>query len=177
METGTKLVDIYPGFSDDTTHCVIEKALFFPSSTSPGNLFSEYFETSIQSLPLCKKEIKTKVMNTLSYILYLLITYIITVHVGLIFYRNGKLFILNLLHGDERLTNFINRVLLVGYYLLNLGYVAISLNGWTPVHNLTEVITTVLTKTGSIMCILALIHYFNMAAILFLSRKHHTANN
>ena len=73
-------------------------------------------------------------MNTLSYILYIAITYIITVHVGLIFYRNGKVFILNLLHGDERLTNFINRVLLVGYYLLNLGYVAVSIQSWQPLQ-------------------------------------------
>lgn len=116
-------------------------------------------------------------MNTLSYILYLLITYIITVHVGLLFYRNGKLFILNLLHGDERLTNFINRVLLVGYYLLNLGYVAITLQELDWVDTWTGLFISVFTRTGKIMFILAVIHYFNMAAILYLSRKHHTANN
>ncbi|WP_089909142.1 hypothetical protein [Chitinophaga rupis] len=59
-------------------------------------------------------------MNTLAYIIYLLITYLVTVRVGFIFYRNGRLFILNLLRQDAALTDFINKILLVGYYLLNL---------------------------------------------------------
>jgi hypothetical protein len=116
-------------------------------------------------------------MNTLAYIIYLLITYIITVHVGLLFYRNGKVFILSLLEGDERLTNFINRVLLVGYYLMNLGYVALSLQLWKTLNNWAEVLTSICTMTGKIMIMLAVMHYFNMAAILFISRKHHHANN
>jgi hypothetical protein len=115
-------------------------------------------------------------MNTLSYLLYIAITYIITVHVGLVFYRNGKVFILNLLHGDERLTHFINRVLLVGYYLLNLGYVAISIQSWPLIENATEVLTSVCTRTGVIILILGVIHFINMAAIYLISRKHN-ANN
>ena len=116
-------------------------------------------------------------MNTLAYILYLLITYIITVHVGLRFYRNGKVFILALLQGDERLTNFINRVLLVGYYLLNLGYVALSISLWRTLHSWEEVLTSVGIMTGKIMIMLAVMHYVNMAAILLISRNHHSANN
>ena len=116
-------------------------------------------------------------MNTLTYIIYLLITYIITVHVGLRFYRNGKVFILSLLEGDERLTNFINRVLLTGYYLLNLGYVALSINCWKTIYSWEQVFVSIGIMTGKIMVMLAVMHYFNMAAILFISRKHHAANN
>src|SRR5262245_39530987 len=99
-------------------------------------------------------------MNTLSYILYISITYIITVHVGLIFYRNGKIFILNLLHGDERLTHFINRVLLVGYYLLNLGYVAMTIQSFQTIETVTEVFSSVCSATGRIMLMLGVIHFF-----------------
>ena len=59
-------------------------------------------------------------MNILAYIFYLLITYIITFKVGLIFYRNGKIYILKLMRGNEHLSASINRLLLIGYYLLNL---------------------------------------------------------
>ena len=116
-------------------------------------------------------------MNTLAYIIYLLVTYIITVHVGLRFYRNGKVFILSLLEGDERLTNFINRVLLVGYYLMNLGYVALSISCWKTLYSREQVLASICTMTGKIMVLLAVMHYFNMAAILFISHKHHHANN
>ncbi len=73
-------------------------------------------------------------MNTIAYILYFLITYFITVHTGLSFYRNGRIYILNLLEGNEALTSYINRLLLVGYYLLNLGYVALTVNEWDEIR-------------------------------------------
>ncbi len=112
-------------------------------------------------------------MNTLAYILYLSLTYIITVHVGLIFYRNGRLYILRLLHGDEQLTDFINRILLVGYYLLNLGYAALMLQGWQRIDNLAAALLSVLIMCGKIMVLLGLIHFGNMALIYIISRKHH----
>ena len=116
-------------------------------------------------------------MNTLSYIIYLFITWFITVHVGLIFYRNGKSYILNLLHGDEKLTLFINRMLLTGYYLLNLGYVTITIRFWKTINNWTDVLTSICTMTGKIMCILSVIHFINMAILLFISHHHQHANN
>jgi hypothetical protein len=115
-------------------------------------------------------------MNTLSFIIYLLITWFITVHVGLIFYRNGKSYILNLL-GDEKLTLFINRILLIGYYLLNLGYVTMTIRFGKTIHSWAEVITSICTRTGKIMCMLGVIHFFNMAILLLISHYHQHANN
>lgn len=77
-------------------------------------------------------------MNVIAYIIYLLFTYLITVHVGLIFYRNGRAYILNLLNGDDHLTDSINRILLTGYYLLNLGYAAVIINFWETIHKYAE---------------------------------------
>lgn len=117
-------------------------------------------------------------MNTLTYIIYLIITYFITVHVGLRFYRNGEVYILNLLRGDKKLTAFINRILLIGYYLLNLGYVMLTISTWEEIRNWAEMFMSISFMTGKIMLTLALIHYFNMGAILFISyRHHHTVNN
>lgn len=115
-------------------------------------------------------------MNTIAYILYFLITYLITVHTGLSFYRNGRVYILNLLDGNEALTSYINRLLLTGYYLLNLGFVALTIAEWEPVEIFREIITTVATKTGQIMLLLAYIHFVNMAVIMIIGRKQHQAN-
>jgi hypothetical protein len=115
-------------------------------------------------------------MNTLSFIIYLLITWFITVHVGLIFYRNGKSYILNLLH-DEKFTLFINRILLIGYYLLNLGYVTMTLRFGKTMYTWADVLTSICTRTGKIMCMLGVIHFFNMAALLLISHYHQHANN
>ena len=117
-------------------------------------------------------------MNSIAYIVYLIITYLITVNVGFIFYRNGRLYILRLLHNDEKLTDFINRILLTGYYLLNLGYAALMIRSWKTIHTWTELVESTGAKTGKIMLTLALIHFFNMAVILLISHRHESiANN
>jgi hypothetical protein len=116
-------------------------------------------------------------MNTLAFIVYLLITWFITVHVGLIFYRNGKSYMLNLLHGDEKLTLFLNRMLLIGYYLLNLGYVTMTIRFGKLLTTWADVLTSISTRTGKIMIILGVIHLCNMAMLLLISHYHQLANN
>ena len=117
-------------------------------------------------------------MNTAAYIVYLFITYIITVHVGMVFYRNGRQFILRLFDNDEKLTDSINNILLAGYYLLNLGYAALMIRLWKTLHTWTERFVSISSMTGKIMLGLAGMHFFNMAVILFISyRKRHLVDN
>ena len=111
-------------------------------------------------------------MNTLAYIIYLFITYLITVHVGLRFYRNGRIYILRLLHEDEKLTDFINRMLLTGYYLLNLGYAALMIRFWQTIKDWPELFASIGSMTGKIMLTLAVMHFMNMAVILLISHYH-----
>jgi hypothetical protein len=113
-------------------------------------------------------------MNTLAYIIYLFITYLITVHVGLRFYRNGRVYILRLLHGDEKMTDSINNILLVGYYLLNLGYASLMISTWKTITKWAEMTGSISTMTGKIMLALAIMHFWNMTVIYFISRKHNT---
>ncbi len=106
----------------------------------------------------------------MAYIIYLLLTYFITVHVGLRFYSNGRIYILGLLEGNEELTDFINKLLLVGYYLLNLGYAALMIQLWTTVNTWLALFESIFIMTGRIMLTLALIHFMNML-IIYLIRK------
>lgn len=111
-------------------------------------------------------------MNTLAYIIYLFITYLITVRVGFIFYRNGRLFILGLLKNDVSLTDAINRILLVGYYLVNLGYAALMISTWNTIVSWTELLSSVTIMTGKIVLTLAVMHYCNMLVIYLISKRN-----
>jgi hypothetical protein len=111
-------------------------------------------------------------MNLIAYIAYFFITYFITVHVGLQFYKNGRIYILELMQGDEKITDAINKLLLVGYYLLNIGYLAITLHGWKRINTLKELVDAISVRTGTIMLTLACIHFCNMAIIAWLKHKH-----
>lgn len=113
-------------------------------------------------------------MNTLAYIIYLLITYLITVRVGLVFFRNGRVFILGLLKDDVSLTDAINRILLIGYYLVNLGYAALMISTWSTIHNWVELFLSITVMTGKIVMTLAVMHYINMLVIYFISKRNKT---
>jgi len=111
-------------------------------------------------------------MNILAYVFYFFITYIITVRTGLVFYRNGKIYIMAVLKGDAQLTDFINKMLLTGYYLLNLGYAATMIRFWKSIESFSALLSSVGVMTGRIMLTLAVIHFFNMAVIYFISRRN-----
>ncbi len=108
-------------------------------------------------------------MNILAYTIYLLITYFVTVHVGKVFYKNGRVYILNLLAGDESTTDSINKILLTGYYLLNLGYASLMIRFWKSIYSYEELVSSIGIMTGRILLSLALIHFFNMIVIYLLS--------
>ena len=111
-------------------------------------------------------------MNTLAYIIYLVITYLITVHIGLIFYRNGRVYILGALNNDEHLTDFVNKLLLVGYYLLNLGYAALMLRFWGTVTSWTDLLVSICSMTGRIVLGLGLMHFGNMGVIYLIRKRN-----
>jgi hypothetical protein len=104
-------------------------------------------------------------MNTEAYILFLSLAYIITVHVGWMFYKNGRVFIVNLAKGDEHFADSINKLLLAGYYLLNLGFAALMISRWENVEDLAEMLSSVLHMLGLLVTGLGVMHYINMAAI------------
>ncbi|SHM78295.1 hypothetical protein SAMN05444266_1117 [Chitinophaga jiangningensis] len=111
-------------------------------------------------------------MNILAYLIYLSITWVITVQVGWLFYRNGRVFILHFFNGDAQTTDAINRILLTGYYLLNLGYATLMISTWDALHNWLDVMGTVAQMTGRIMLTLGAIHCMNMLGIYLLGKRN-----
>ena len=100
--------------------------------------------------------------NILSYLLYLTVTVFITVYLGWFLYKNGWLHLKSIFGTEEELAQKVNQLFLTGYYLLNIGYAVISISAWPPVENLTQVFTTVGYRSGNIIILLGLMHYFNI---------------
>lgn len=103
-------------------------------------------------------------MQLAGFMIYIGITGYITVYVGQVLYKNGRHFILRMLE-DEPLTDSVNRILLTGYYLVNLGYVSIMLTMREPANSISELIATLSVAVGRIVLTLGVMHYFNIAAI------------
>jgi hypothetical protein len=102
-------------------------------------------------------------MNSLALFLYLLITGYITVYVGKVLFTNGRPFLLRMLMGHVALTDSVNRILLTGYYLVNLGYVSIMLTARSPVTGITDLVSSLSTSVGRILLTLGVMHFINIA--------------
>jgi len=114
-------------------------------------------------------------MNTLAYLIYLFITWFITVQVGLVFFKNGRTFLLYLFGNDVAKTTAINKLLLTGYYLLNGGYAAVMLQTWETIDTWTALLVSICSMVGRIILTLALIHFFNMLVLFLLSKWVHSS--
>jgi hypothetical protein len=97
-----------------------------------------------------------------SYIVYLVITILLTVWVAQTLFSNGKVFILDIFHGNEPLANSVNKLLLTGFYLINIGYAVYTLQISEPVQNWQDVFEKLSTRIGLIILILGGMHFFNL---------------
>jgi hypothetical protein len=97
-------------------------------------------------------------------IIYLLITVFITVYVGKVLFTNGRHFIFRML-ADDKLTDAVNKVLLTGYYLVNLGYVSIMLTLTLPAKSTAGLIVSLSISIGRILITLGVMHYANIAVL------------
>jgi hypothetical protein len=86
---------------------------------------------------------------------------------------NGRVFLVDVFRGDEALAASVNRLLVVGFYLVNLGYVSLTLRvGYDPT-TAREGIEALSGKIGFVLIVLGFMHFF----ILFvLSRMRRSAN-
>ena len=108
--------------------------------------------------------------NLITYGIYIALMSIVIYKIGKVCYKNGKVFILNVLC-DEELTNSINKTLLAGYYLVNIGFVIYTIKEWPQIDRPLEIINELAKYVGSLMILLASLHYFNIYFITHLLKK------
>lgn len=101
-------------------------------------------------------------LAVLSYALYLVITVPVTIWVGRTLSRNGKLFLVDVFTGREDLAQAVNSLLVVGFYLLNLGFVALFMSGSGFMNSARVVVEHVSIKVGVVLLVLGVIHLANV---------------
>ncbi len=105
-------------------------------------------------------------MNVTVYIIYLTITLFITFYVGRDLHKKGAILLQEELQ-DQSLVLIINRFLLLGYYLLNMGYAALVLSSFPSIHGIPQLISALALRIGIVAFSLGLIHFFNLYMIHF----------
>ncbi|WP_221259866.1 hypothetical protein [Flavobacterium okayamense] len=101
-------------------------------------------------------------LNIIAYIIYFSITAFIIIKVGKIFYDNGNIYVSELIPNHMELCHKTNQILLLGYYLLNIGYCAITIISWQKIATFSQLIEIVSYKSAIIIITIAIMHYINI---------------
>lgn len=113
--------------------------------------------------------------NIIGYFIYLILTIFIIVRVGKSCYKNGNIFVSELIPDHEDICQKINQILLLGYYLLNIGYCAMTLISWERILSINQLIEIIAIKTAIIIFIISGLHYINI--IIITKYIHKLINN
>jgi hypothetical protein len=97
-----------------------------------------------------------------SYIVYLVISVTLTIWVARTLHKNGAIFLVDAFHGNRELAASVNHLLVVGFYLINIGFVALALKTSDNILSARYAIEMVSDKLGVIMLILGAMHFFNL---------------
>ena len=76
----------------------------------------------------------------ITYSFYLFITIALTIWVARTLFKNGKVFLIDIFHGNKELADSVNNLLLVGFYLINIGYAVYTLQVTHNIANVQQVI-------------------------------------
>jgi hypothetical protein len=110
-------------------------------------------------------------MVELVYALYLAISIAITVWVARTLSKNGVIFLIRCFGHDEALARSTNHLLVVGFYLVNIGFITLTLSLGNEPQNWPEAIRFLSSKVGLAVLVLGGMHFFNMSAIAHFGRK------
>lgn len=107
----------------------------------------------------------------LSYTIYACLSLGVTIWVAHTLQRNGRRFLVDAFHGDQELADSVNRLLVVGFYLINIGYVTLALRTDAQVGTARQAIELVADKFGFVLVVLGAMHFLNLYVFNQLRRR------
>ena len=107
---------------------------------------------------------KDKTMNetVITYALYLLTAVPMTIWVARTLHKNGRVFLVECFHENEELADSADHLLVVGFYLVNIGFVSLYLKVVEDVIAVRGIFEAVSAKIGVVMLVLGAMHFFNI---------------
>jgi hypothetical protein len=98
------------------------------------------------------------------YLAYLAISIGLTIWVATTLARNGLVFLQDVF-ADSKLATSVNQLLVMGFYLLNLGFVTVAMRSSDSVPDASRALETLSWKVGFVLLVLGALHFFNVFAL------------
>ena len=107
----------------------------------------------------------------LTYVVYLLVSIALTVWVAKVLFKNGRIFLVDIFHGNNELADSVNKLLVVGFYLVNIGYMSLALKETGTIASAQVVVEVLSYKVGWIILILGGMHFMNLIVFFKLRNR------
>ena len=109
------------------------------------------------------------------YLVYLAVSITLVVWLARTLFRNGAVFLEDVFD-DHRMAAAVNRLLVIGFYMLNLGYAALLLKSDSAANSV-EAFEVLGTKLGVLLVSLAVLHFVNMYVFYWIRRRAGTSHS
>ncbi len=109
-----------------------------------------------------------------TYALYLIIALPVTIWVARTLHRNGRVFLVQCFSGNTEMADSVNHLLVVGFYLINIGFVTLFLRLNYIVNGMTGVFEALSEKLGVVLLVLGGMHFLNL--IIFNTMRNRGVN-
>jgi len=97
-----------------------------------------------------------------TYLLYLALSIAVTVWVARTLHKNGRTFLIDAFHGNEALADSVNHLLVVGFYLINVGWIVATLRTYQEVNTGRVLMELLSDKIGTVLIVLGIMHFLNI---------------
>jgi len=101
-------------------------------------------------------------VTVITYVVYLILSINLTIWVARTLHKNGLVFLVDVFSGNRELAQSVNHLLVIGFYLINLGYVSLTLKIGYNIANTQVAVEALSWQVGKVLVVLGLMHFFNL---------------
>jgi hypothetical protein len=113
------------------------------------------------------------VLRLTDYFIYIAASAFLTVWVSRTLFRNGRAWLVSVFK-EEGLADSVNRLLVVGFYLINFGAAALLINAGGAPGSVADMIQETVTRVGGVALVLGFMHFFNLFVLYVIRRSGRT---
>jgi hypothetical protein len=121
--------------------------------------------------PLAVVPAPNPALTVWTYLFYLAISIALTVWVARTLHKNGRIFLVDSFLGNEPLADSVNHLLVVGFYLVNVGFVSLALKYGDKAVDAQTGLEILSSKVGLVLVVLGAMHFFNLYVFSKLRRR------
>ena len=108
-------------------------------------------------------------LQLIDYFIYICASVLLTVWVGDTLHRNGRPFLVSVFKEDG-LADSVNRLLVIGFYLVNFGAAAILINTGGAPATVADMLKQTVTRVGVVLLVLGFMHFNNLLVLHIIRR-------